>query len=104
MTVAATNSVIQADCSYEIDQYVVALYDGRWYIAKITDKDEDDEFPYQISFMEKKKKMFAWPKTPDVLWCKTSDIVYTINEPKPSGKSKRLFIIDSDLWEKLDNL
>lgn len=63
VTVAVTNSVIQADCSYEIDQYVVALYDGRWYIAKITDKDEDDEFPYQISFMEKKKKMFAWPKT-----------------------------------------
>lgn len=75
VTVAATNSVIQ-----------------------------HDEFPYQISFMEKKKKMFAWPKTPDVLWCKTSDIVYTINEPKPSGKSKRLFIIDNDLWEKLDNL
>lgn len=59
MTVAATNLVIQADCSYEIDQYVVVLYDGRWNIAKITEKDEDDEFPYQISFMEKKKKMFA---------------------------------------------
>lgn len=34
VTVAATNLVIQADCSYEIDQYVVALYDGRWNIAK----------------------------------------------------------------------
>lgn len=73
-------------------------------LQKIIDKDEDDEFPYQISFMEKKKKMFAWPKPPDVLWCKTSDIVYTINEPKPSGKSKRLFIINNNLWGKLDNL
>lgn len=56
VTVAATNSVIQADSSYEIDQSVVALYDGRWYIAKITDKDEDEEFPYQIPLWRRRKR------------------------------------------------
>ena len=76
---------------YEEGQFVVARYDERYYVGKICEVDMEDGLPYHINFMEQKRKAFQWPSRADELWCSSSDIMFQIEEPVPSGKSKRLF-------------
>ena len=51
------NSTIK---KYSINTFVAALYDGKWYLGKITDHDEEDK-EYFISFMVSGKKSYKWP-------------------------------------------
>lgn len=73
--------------------YVVVLYEGKTYIGQIMEFDEDDE-EYYVRFMEKTGKcpgVYKWPYPPDELWLHHTSIVTSIDEPTPTGKSKRLF-------------
>ena len=86
-----------------LGQYVGALYEGRCYIGNIIDKDMDDDLCYKISFLQQKKTQFQWPKHADELWCKKQDILFTVNDPVPSGKSKRLLKLAAEDMKKLEN-
>ena len=84
-----------------IGGFVAATYDNKVYIGQIIDIDMDDELPYKISFMESSKSLFRWPKHADVIWCMKADILFTISAPTPSGKTKRLYKIDSHDFDKI---
>ncbi|WAR13566.1 hypothetical protein MAR_027746 [Mya arenaria] len=42
--------------SYEIGEFVAAVYDGTWFVGKVNDKDENE---IEIDFMEKKKQLLT---------------------------------------------
>lgn len=89
---------------YEIGTFVGALYEQICYIGKVIDQDLADELPYQITFLQAKKAQFQWPRPADVIWCRKEDILFTVQEPQPSGKSKRLLKLSAEDQEKLDNV
>ena len=90
--------------TYEIGTFVGALYEKICYIGKATDQDLADELPYQITFLQAKKNQFQWPRPADIIWCRKEDILFTVQEPLPSGKSKRLLKMSADDQEKLNNV
>lgn len=73
--------------------FVAAVYEGSWYIGKVTSVDDDDEV--QITFMEqcpgKISGIYRWPSTPDEIWVSTAAVLKLIPEPLPNGRSKRMF-------------
>ena len=55
-------------------------------------------------FMESTGKCdaFRWPKPPDELWITEQNIITEIEEPVPTGKTKRLFKLspqDTELFK-----
>lgn len=89
---------------YNVDDFVVAFYEGTWYIGKILEVDPADEsgYIYLISFMKRMKKTFQWPVREDVIWCKKDDVRCKVSQPVASGKSKRMFVIPKEDWDKID--
>ena len=100
--VAAGDS--ESTCDYNKGDYVVAKYTGNWYVGKIVDVDNDDDLPFKVSFMEKKKRMYQWPCREDVIWCKRSDVLLEIDAPLPSGKSRRMFHLSAADRERTELL
>ena len=72
------------------NMYVAAVYDGRWYIGKLLQVDSAND-EVEVSFMEQARNMYRWPKRPDILWLKFPCILWSVQEPHPSGKSQRMF-------------
>ena len=73
--------------------FVVALYDRQAYVGKIISYDSDDQ-EYHINFMEcagKQDGTYKWPKPADELWIPEKDVLFEVEEPIPTGKSKRTF-------------
>ncbi|XP_060579551.1 uncharacterized protein LOC132736439 [Ruditapes philippinarum] len=75
-----------------VDDFVAVMYDGMVYIGKVQEIDSEDG-EYKISFIEKVKELYRWPRAEDILWVTHSDIIGKIDEPQQTGKSKRLFRI-----------
>ena len=55
--------------------FVIARYDGMPYVGKVEEIDRHDG-DCRISFMEKAKSCYRWPKREDVLWVKVNNIIY----------------------------
>ena len=73
--------------------FVKAVYENRVCVGKAVEVRNDD---ITVTFMEECGKVegcYKWPSPPDELKIPVSDIVKTINEPVPTGKSKRFFKI-----------
>jgi hypothetical protein len=81
----------EPDCAYQNGDYVAAVYDAKWYIGKIVDDEDDDQ--YEITFMEQRKQLYQWPKKEDVIWVDTSSVLCKITEPQPTAKRGRMFRI-----------
>ena len=77
----------------DVGDYVAAIYDSEWFIGMVTGTDlPEDE--YKISFYEKTGKTsncLKWPKVKDEIWLPKQNILCKVEEPEPTGKSKRLF-------------
>jgi hypothetical protein len=70
-TEIVTDSEIFVDTeTYSIVDYIIAIYENKWKVDKIVDTDPEDEggFMYNVSFIEKRKKMFHWPRKKDIIW------------------------------------
>lgn len=81
----------------QVGDYVGAVYDDNWYVGKIETIDENDG-EVEVSFMERKKQLFQWPRRDDILWLSKGDLLCTIKPPFETGKSKRMYkIADDDL-------
>ena len=67
--------------TYNIVDYIIAIYENKWNVDKIVDTDPEDEsgFMYNVSFIEKHKKMFHWPGKKDIIWYKNTDIKCKLN-------------------------
>ena len=86
--------------SYHTGYFVAAVYEGQWYVGQIVDDDPDsDGYDYQVSFMQKKKMLFQWPRNKDAVWRQKSHILCVIGIPIAlAGKSMRMYrILEDDL-------
>lgn len=75
-----------------VDSVVLATYDGHMYPGKEQDVDEADG-DTRISFMQRTNgrddnELYKWQSKEDELCATLSDIVPTIEEPIPFGKTK----------------
>jgi hypothetical protein len=95
---ASTGStdVREPEVNYELGDFVAAIYEKKWYIGQIEEKDTKDN-DVLINFMTSAKNNFKWPAKPDRLWLDVSDILCKIAKPTSCGKSNRTFkISESD--------
>jgi hypothetical protein len=88
---------------YEVDAYVDAIYESKWYIGKILEYDEDDQ-EYHITFMLGGKKSFRWPENADKIWIPSSDIVCSLKKPVKQDKTRNMFKFSETDLEKVQNL
>ena len=57
-----TDQSEEKEQTYQVGDYVAALYEHELYLGKVIDTDMDDELCYNISFLEKKKSLYQWPR------------------------------------------
>lgn len=68
------------------------------YIGKVMSVDESDN-EIDVTCMEacgKTEGRYKWPRKEDRIWIPKSSILKKINEPKATGKSRRMFNVDPD--------
>ena len=92
-----------ASVHFQEDDFVAAVYQQQWYIGKVLSVDPiDDEV--ELSFMERKKMLYQWPRNSDILWVEARDILGIVETPKPTGKTKRMFQLTSSDSERISLL
>lgn len=78
-------------------KFVAAKYESEVYIGKIVQSDSEQ---YEITFMEsgsKIKDCLKWPSREDKIWIDKGAVICIVDEPKPTGKGRRLFkLSDND--------
>lgn len=82
-----------------VGTFVVAKYEGKRYVGKVLEVDYNANA--QVSFMEKTRgkgpvPLFKWPSRADELWVDFGDILSSIEEPSPYGKTKRQYRLNSN--------
>ena len=92
----------------QVGMFVAAIYEKQWYIGRIEEVDQSDE-TFHITFMTEAKtkqsvKCFQWPRRDDKLWLDISNVLCTITEPLPTGKSRRQFTIPQQDLDKIERL
>ena len=93
-----------ADFAIEVGNFIADRYDKRLYIhvGRAIDMDEEDG-DVEITFMENVRKLLQWQKNEDTIWMDRKDVVCTISEPIPTGKSRRMFKLSEDDLVRLEN-
>jgi hypothetical protein len=81
--------------AYAVNTYVAAMYNNRWYMAKILKYDETDG-EYFISFMIEGKKSFKWPSTADTVWIQEEEILCSVRDPVKTGKTRNIYKFDEE--------
>ena len=87
------------------DDWVAAVYEGKWYLGQVLEDDEDDCL---VNFMEGGKgraatqAKFKWPRQKDELWVAHQDILCVVEKPIPAGKSERLFTVSSPMLAQIE--
>ena len=84
---------------------------NKWYIGQIKDANSEDN-TVEVSFLETKKAMFQWPARPDVIWIDISNVLCKVSDPKPSGKSECMLVMNpndikkywGNIWQTLKSL
>ena len=66
---------------------------NKWYIGQIKDADSEDN-TVEVSFLKTKKAMFQWPARPDVIWVDICSVLCKVSDPKLSGKSKHMLVMN----------
>lgn len=82
--------------------YVAAVYEKQWYIGRVIEIDEEDAL---INFMcnaGKYADAFKWPTREDEIWVKRTNILTILDEPKPHGKTKRIFKIPNEELKRVE--
>ena len=79
--------------------FVVALYDSKCYIGKIIESDETDYFVDFMVQSGKALKQFRWPSNADRIWVNRGYILRIIDEPVPTGKGGRMFLVSDDVLD-----
>lgn len=97
------NDIENAGERYQVDAYVAAIYESKWYIGKILEYDSEDQ-EYHVTFMTGGKKSFRWPENADKIWIPDSDILCSLNEPVKQGKTRNMFKFSEKDLEKAQNL
>lgn len=76
--------------AYPDNTYIAATYQGRWYVAKVLDHD-DNEIHFMEESQAKTGTTYKWPNPEDDLWVTRNSILCSIEAPMPLGRSQRSF-------------
>ena len=87
----------------DIGSVVAVVYETKWFVGKIIDKDTED-CEFEVQFMEKAKDMYKWPQYEDRLWVQDDHVLCVLSSLTPSGKSGRLFKLSQDERSLVDDL
>jgi len=93
--VNADRNTQDSSMNFDVGSVVAVVYDEAWYVGEIRGRDDQDG-EYEVKFMEKAKEMYRWPRYEDRLWVQKEAIICLLTSLKPSGKSSRLFKLDSE--------
>ena len=72
--------------TYNVGEYVAAIYDGLWYIAQVEGEEEDEEVTgfTLLRYMNRKgHNQFYWDSKPDLLKTNNKDILCKTQPPIP---------------------
>jgi FKBP-type peptidyl-prolyl cis-trans isomerase len=80
---------------YPVGSYIVAVYQGKWYVGQVLDKKKEknalpqDHYVF-ISFMQRPEgsgdqDVFKWPNKPDKLNTLKEDVLFACRDPTPSN-------------------
>lgn len=87
-----------------INDFVAAMYNEKWYLGKIMDIDPTDKEIY-ISFMNtsdlKGQLTFRWPRNPDELWVANEEILCSVDEPQVKGTKRAVYRLKDDDLRKI---
>ena len=100
---------------FEEKTWVCALYEGDWFIGKITAVDEKE---VEINFLEENAKygkaylqeagkydVYKWPKNKDQIWVNKTHVITILREtPIPIGMKERTFKISKDEVKRIEEL
>ena len=100
--VSNTGNLTKLD-SLNVEDFVAAKYDDRWYVGKILEINSDNGDAL-ISFMDQRKNLFKWPRVSDELSVTEDDILCSVHPPEPTGKSKHMFKLSDDDRENVQSL
>ena len=95
--------VVETNDIYHVHEYIAANYMNKWYIGQIKDADSEDNTA-EVSFIETKKAMFQWPARHDVIWIDISSVLCKVSDPKPSGKSKHMLVMNPNNIKKIEEI
>jgi hypothetical protein len=79
---------------FKVGDFVAVVYDAKWFIGKIEEIDREEN-DCEVNFLTNAKHMFRWPTTPDLLWVDQTHILCKVKSLVPSGKSARLYKVNS---------
>lgn len=68
------NDMENAGELYQVDAYVAAISESKWYIGKILEYEKENQ-EYHVTFMTGGKKLFRWPEKTDKIWIPDSYIL-----------------------------
>ncbi|VDI60353.1 Hypothetical predicted protein [Mytilus galloprovincialis] len=88
-----TEIEISLDDQIKIGSYVAAIYDNIVYMGKVVEIDAPEK-EMNISFMGRGKLEghYRWPSTEDTVWIDFTKILCRVNDPTPTGRSRRVFV------------
>jgi hypothetical protein len=89
----------EAPATYSIGDFVVAVYDLKCYIGKITEIDDADYFIDFMAQSGKALKQFRWPRQPDRIWVNGEYIIRVIEKPIPTGKGGRMYTVPDEILD-----
>jgi hypothetical protein len=78
-----------ADHQYPAESFIVAVYQGEWYLGQVMDKEgepeaEESDSYLLVSFMERMKgDLFKWPSRSDILNVLKDDVLFRCAPPTP---------------------
>ena len=93
-----------ATVNAEVGNFVACVYEKQWYVGRVVDKDIEEE-EFKVQFMVKAgrdENVFKWPHPQDELWIPDTSVLRVIDDPQPSGRTKRMFKVEG--FEEIENI
>jgi hypothetical protein len=68
-----------------VDSYVIAMYDGNWFIAQVEGEEPENECEgfTLLKYMDRGNNQFVWGEANDQLKTINSDILLRVEPPHP---------------------
>lgn len=87
---------------YSIGEWVVVIYDKKWFPGEITEVDNDILI---ISFMSRQGKKFSWPQIKDIQRVHPTQVLCKISSPlKHTGKAVNKYYLDEKEYQNVNEI
>lgn len=98
------DSLYQVEIDVEVGDHVTAIYcddnqqQKSWFVGQVKDIDESDDDSIHFVHVNdkcKRKNNFYMTQPADEIWIKRSGVLCKVEEPKATGRSRIIFVIES---------